>query len=310
MKRSRFALLLAGSAGAVPHCLRAQTLTVRLGGIPSDSYGEPYFGLDGGFFSRAGVNVEVTSFGSGAQIATAVVGGALDVGLADPIVIGSAVVRGVGLGYFAGGVEYSTDAPTTQLCVLRAGPIKTPKDLNGQTLGVFSLNSMPLYATREWLRQSGVDTDSVKFVELSPPAMIPAIVRGTIAAGVVNEPLLSSAPSEGVAPFAKVYDACAKFFYISCFFGRRDWLQQNAPVMRKFTQALYDTARWANSHHPDTLKIVAKYTKMEPERIASMTRAVYDTALDPKKLAAPLALALKYQAFDRPLTASDLIVRI
>jgi NitT/TauT family transport system substrate-binding protein len=310
MHRSGLIALAAAAAVASASPVRAQAPTVRMGGVPSDSYGEPYFGLDGGIFAKAGLNVDILSLGSGAQIAAAVAGGALDVGLADAIQIGAGYQRGLGFGYFAGGVLYASNAPTTQLCVAKNGPIKTPKDLAGTTLGVFGLRSMPMFSTREWLTANGVEAENVKFVEINPPAMAPAIARGTIAAGVVNEPQLSAAAADGVVPFAKVYDYCAKSFYISCFFAKRDWLAKNAEVAHKLMLAIYDTARWANGHHADTLAIVAKYTKMEPERIAAMTRATYDTTLDPKKLQAPIALATRYQVYERPLTAAELIVKV
>lgn len=278
--------------------------------VPSDSYAEPYDGLDGDFFARAGLNVNVMSFSSGGQITSAVAGGALDVGIADPIQVGAGYLHGIGFGYFAGGMEYSTDAPTSQLCVLKNGPIATAKDLAGKTLGVFGLRSMPVFSTRAWLDSNGVDVSEVKFVELPPSAMVPAILRGTIAAGVVVEPELSTAPDQGVVPFAKVYDACAKHFYINSWFAKRDWLAQNADTARKLAQAIYQTARWANTHHAETLPILAKYTKMETDKISRMTRATYDTMLDPAKVQPPITLALKNHVFDKPLTAEELIVKL
>jgi NitT/TauT family transport system substrate-binding protein len=310
LHRSRFIALLAAPVLAYPGAVRAQATKLRLAAVPSDSYAEPYHGLDGGFFARAGLDVEVTSLGSGGQIANALAGGAIDIGIADPIQVGAGFLRGVGFGYFAGGMEYSTDAPTTQLCVSKDGPVKSVKDLAGQTVGVFGLNSMPVFATREWLMKSGVDAERVKFVELPPSSMVPAIARGTIAAGVVTEPHLSGAPESGVVAFAKVYDACAKSFYINSWFAKREWLAKNVDTARKFTQAVYATARWANTHHAETLLILAKYAKMEPDKIAKTTRATYDTTLDPAKLQPPLSLGAKYQVLDRPLRAEELIVKV
>lgn len=310
LQRSRFAALLAAAPVALSRPACAQTPTLRLGAVPSDSYAEPYYGLDGGFFSRAGLNVEITSFGSGAQITSAVAGGALDAGLADPIQTGAGYLRGVGFAYFAGGVVYTSAAPTTQLCALKNGPVKSPKDLAGQTLGVFGLRSMPVFATREWLKANDVDVDTVKFVELPPSAMVPAIVRGTIAAGVVVEPELSTVGDDGVVPIAKVYDFCAKTFYINSWFAKRDWLTANDATARKLQAAIYETGRWANTHHADTLPILAKYSKMDPGKIGRMTRATWATDLVAKDVEPPIALATKYHVFDKPLNAADLIVRV
>ena len=65
---------------------------IRIGGGPTDSYIEPFLALDGGFFQRAGLNVEVTPLSNGAAIAAAVAGGALDVGLGDMNQIANAVI--------------------------------------------------------------------------------------------------------------------------------------------------------------------------------------------------------------------------
>jgi NitT/TauT family transport system substrate-binding protein len=137
--------------------------------IAAETGGEPLYLLDSGFFAKFGIDVEMNLFTSGGQITNALAGGALDVGIADPIQVGNAFNRGLPFGYFAGGVEYSTDAATTQLCVAKSGPIKSAKDLDGQTIGVYGLGSMPEFAAKEWLRSNGVDVARLKFVEIPRP---------------------------------------------------------------------------------------------------------------------------------------------
>ena len=308
--RSHVIALLAAAPLAFAGPVRAQAVKLKLGAVLSDSYAEPFYGLDGGYFARAGLDVEVMAFGSGGAVTTGLAGNAIDIGMADPIQVGNGFLHGVGFGYFAGGVEYTTDAPTTQLCVLQNGPVKTVKDLAGQTIGVFGLNSMPVFSTREWLTANGVDADGVKFVELPPTAMVPAVARGTVAAGVVTEPQLSGGAEQNVVPFAKIYDWCAKSFYINSWFAKRDWLAKNPATVRKLIGAIYETARWANTHRPETAPVLAKYTKIEPDKIAKTTRSVWDTALVPAKLQPPLNLAAKYKVLERPLNADELIVRV
>lgn len=307
LSRSR-ALTAIAAALAVPRLARADTPTLHLGAVPTDSYAEPYYGLDGGYFTKADLDVQITGFASGGQITAAVAGHALDAGLADPIQVGAGFEHGVPFGYFAGGDEYSTDAPSTQLCVAKNGSVKSPADLAGKTLGVFGLRSMPQFATLEWLANNGVDASHVNFVEIPPAAMVPAIARGTVAAGLVPEPHLSEAPISGVVAFAKVYDAVAPHFYINSWFASRDWIASNREVAHRFAQALYSTARWANEHPAETLPILAKYSKMKTTQIAKMTRSVYDTKLDPAKLQPPLTIAAKYKVLPKPLTAAQLII--
>lgn len=304
------ALLAAAPAVAYARPVRAQSAKLRLAVVPTDSYGEPYYGLDGGFFAKAGLDVELQTFTTGGAITNAMAGGALDVGLADPIQVADAFNRDVPFGFFAGGMLYSTDNPTTELCIAKNGAVKSVRDLAGQTLGVFGLGSMPEFSTRAWLKANGVDPAGVKFVEIPPSAMVPAIARGTVLAGIVSEPALSSAEASGVVPFAKVYDNCAKTFYINSWFANRTWIGQNIDTVRKLVAAIYDTARWANTHHPETLAILAKYGKLDVSKASNMHRAICDVTLDPKKLQPPLEIAWKFNALRKKLTAADLIVKV
>lgn len=311
LSRSRvLALFAATQAVMLPRIAGAQTApALRIGAVASESYAEPYYALDGGFFGKAGLNVTIQTFTTGGQITQAIAGGALDLGIADMIQVGNAVNRGIPFGFFAGSMLYTSDAPTTQLCIGKNGTVKTAKDLDGQAIGVNGIGSMAEISTREWLRTNGADPASVRFVEIPPSAMGPAIARGTVAAGCLSEPGLT-ASADDVRRFAKVYDSCAKIFYINSWFGNRPWIAQNAETVRRFTQAVYDAARWANANHNDTAPILAKYAKLEAETIRRMTRAVYATSLDIKAMQPVFDLALRYKAIEKPINAPDLIVHV
>lgn len=310
LARSRVLALLATiPAVGVGLPSRAQTPKLRMAAIAAETGGEPLYLLDGGFFSKFGIDVEMNLFTSGGQITNALAGGALDVGIADPIQVGNAFNRGLPFGYFAGGVEYSTDAATTQLCVAKNGPIKSAKDLDGQTIGVYGLGSMPEFSAKEWLRSNGVDVARLKFVEIPPAALDAAIGRGTVAAGMVGEPWLSFTGDTELVALGKAFDACAKRFYVNGWFANRDWLAKNPGTVRSLVSSIYAGARWANTHHAETAQILAKYGKVDVARIQRMIRAAFDTALDPKKLQPPLDIAWKYHGIERPLTAAQLIVK-
>jgi NitT/TauT family transport system substrate-binding protein len=304
------ALAAAATSVALGGPVRAQSgIPLRIGTVPTESYAEPLFGLDGGFFAKAGLNVELTMFGTGGQITNAVAGGALDVGMADAIQTCLAVIRGIPFVFFAGGMQYVSDAPTTRLCINKSGVIRTAKDLEGQTIAINGLRSIQEISVREWLRQNGADAEKVRFVELPPSAVVAAIQRGTVAAAIVSEPALS-AGSEDVRFFAKAYDALAKAFYINSWFANRDWLAKNADTARRLLGAVYETARWANTHHDESAPILAKYSKLEPERIRAMTRAVYSTTLDTPLMQPVIDLAFKYKVLERRINAADVIVKV
>lgn len=310
LNRARTLALLASASAFRGVPVRAQTGPVlRLGGSGTDLYIEPFLALDGSYFARAGLTVEVSALANGGAIASAVAGGALDAGLADMIQIANAANRGLPFAFFAGSGLYASDAPILALCVAKTSPVKTAKDLEGGTVALVVLKSITEAAVREWLRQSGADLTKIKFFEMPYAEMAPALARGTIFAAFLGEPFLSAAKDD-VRILGRSYDVVAPSFYISAWFASRDWIARNGETVRKLSAALYDTARWANGHHDETAPILAKYAKLDLARIRAMNRTRYATSLDPKLMQPVLDIAVRYQLIEKPVAAADLIARI
>jgi len=309
ISRSAVLALLAASAAGLPHPARAQTVPLRVGAVGTLSYAEPYFLSETPFAQNAGLAVDVTTLSNGGAIGAAVAGGAIDVGLSDIIQVANASAHDIPFAFFAASSVYRTEAPLTLMCVAKNSPIRDAKGLEGQTIGVNGLRTMAEISAREWMRQNGADPAAAKFVEISPALGAPALQRGTIAAMMMSEPLIAAA-GDDIRHFAKPYDAVAKSFYISAFFAKRDWLAQNAATARKLTQAIYDAGTWANHHADASLPILAKYLKLDPDRIRAMARSDFATSLDPKLMQPVLDVAVKYGLIEKPVDAASLIARI
>jgi NitT/TauT family transport system substrate-binding protein len=306
-------LALAAAAPAMLHVAparaQAQSGPLRIATAVGDSYASPYYVSDGGFLAKAGLSASITLLNNGSAVMAAVAGGTVDIGLSDAIQLANAYNRGVPFKFFAGGGLYSTAAPTTLLCVGKTSPIKLPKDLEGQTIAMLALSSVTEIAVREWLKNNGVDQSKVKLFEMPGPDIPGALARGTIAAGMIVEPVLTAGLQAGdVRVFAKPFDAVAKQFYISSWFSRGDWLAANPDLVKKLTAAIYDGARWANANHEQSGAILAKYAKLEPDRIKSMTRVQMATVLDAKYMQPVLDGALAYKLISKPTSAADLML--
>jgi NitT/TauT family transport system substrate-binding protein len=300
------ALMLLGTAplaASIP--VSAQTAPIRIATASADSYGEPYFGLDGGIFARDGLNVEITTLPNGGAIVQAMVGNAVDVGIGDIINAANSVNAGIPLVLLAGGGLYLSSAPTTLLFVSKSSTIVRAKDLEGQVVGVVALASISSLGLREWLRQNGADLEKIRFIEMPFPSMIPALGRGTIAAALLSEPFITAAGGD-VRVLGKAFDAIAKSFYISAWFTTRDWLAKNPEAARRLVQAVDETARWSNAHHGDTAPILAKYTKLDLERIRTMTRVTFGTSLDPRLIQPILDVAYRFKELAKPVSAAEL----
>lgn len=301
--------LIASAAAFTPALVRAESAKIRLGSATVETYAEPYYAVDEGIFTRAGLDVEVSTFPNAGAITQGAAGGAIDVGMADMIQLANAVLHGVPLGFFAGAAMWTSDAPTHFMCVSKNGTVRNAKDLEGQTVAVTALRSISEIAAREWLRAGGADVDKVKVLELTFASMPAALVRGTVQAAFIGEPFLSAA-GDDVVRIGKPYDAIARQFYIGAWFATRDWATKNPDAARKLATTVYDIARWANAHHAESAPILAKYTKLDVERIRAMQRTTYATNLDPRLMQPVLDVAVRYKLIERPVAAADLIVKL
>lgn len=294
--------LIALSGGA----LGAQTpLPVRIGTSLSDPFLEPFYAQDEGFFTAAGLAADVETLSNGATIMAALLGGALDVGNTDLIQLANAYNRGVDVAVIAAGAIYDASKPTISLCVNKSSPYMTAKDLEGQTIAVPNLKSTGGIAISEWLARSSVDLSKVKFFEMLFPEMGPALAAGRVAAALNGEPFLTDAKND-IRRIANPYDYVAKNFYTGVWYAKKSWLTGNAPTAKAVVNAIYTTARWANSHQSDSAVIAARVTKLDVQKVRSFVRNTFATSLEPRYAQPLLDLAFKYKLIEKPTQARDL----
>ena len=142
MKRAGFLAISAGTA-AYPRAAFAQAAPIRLAGYPVDSYAEPLYAQELGYFKREGLNVDVSILPTAALNVQMVVSEAIDVCLADAIQIAHPVNVGVPLSFLAGGSLYASQRPTTLLVAAHSG-IRSAKDVEGQTVAIIGPASIGL----------------------------------------------------------------------------------------------------------------------------------------------------------------------
>jgi NitT/TauT family transport system substrate-binding protein len=285
----------------------AQTAApVRVGVALNDPYMEPFYARDRGFFSSAGVTVDIGPLANGGRILQGVAGAAIDVGVGELTQVANAIEHGVPLAVFAGGAVHKPEEPTLILCVAKDARIRNAKDLEGQIVAVSTLNSLPAAATMLWLEKGGADLSKVKLFELPLGEMGPALARGTVTAALMGEPFITD-NKDTVKHLSVPFDAVARSFYIGCWYAQRDWLTKNADTAKRFASAIYAAGGWANTHRPDSAVIEATYVKLDAARLATMPRNTFSVGLDPKLMQPVLDLALRYKMLATPLLAATII---
>jgi NitT/TauT family transport system substrate-binding protein len=303
-------LLLFVAAGIFATALPARaddTSTIRVLAVPIDLYAQAYYAADLGLFKAAGLDVEVTTLANGGVTATALAGGSGDIAVSNLVQVATAISRGVPLTVIAGAGLYSTRAPSTAICVTKASPLHSARDLEGKTIAVAALNDQSTIALKKWLAENGADYRKVRMIELGYPEMIAGLSAGRIDAAMLAEPWQTTARSGDDRLYAKPFDSIAPEFNIGVWATTRAWAQAHPDLAKRFAGAIYAAAKWANTHHPESALILAKYAKADPKVIGGMIRVVHSTDLTVAHVQPPLDAAFAFQQLDRHMSASELI---
>jgi NitT/TauT family transport system substrate-binding protein len=265
--------------------------------------------VQSGAFRRAGLNVTIQKASSGAVIAAAVIGGAVDIGKASAMVLLAAHAKGIPIVLLAPAAIYNADAPNAGLIVAKDAPFKTAADLNGKTFAAAALNDIFAVAIEAWIDKNGGDSKTIKFIELPGSATADAIASGRVDGAMLANPNFTYAVASGkVRVFAHSFDVFARHFVGAAFFCTADYVAKNKDVVLKFRRTLYESGAYVNAHHDETVPGIATFTGIDPAIIRTMPRLTLGTSLDPKLLQPLIDTGVQYGAISHAFDANDMIV--
>ena len=261
-----------------------------------------------GMFAKAGLDVELQKFNSGAAVTAAVIGGAIDIGKSSIIPLINAHVHGVPLQIVASGELWLTNAPISGMVVKKDGPITSARDLTGKTVAVVALGDLTHTGARAWLDQNGGNSKSVHYLELPSSAVLAALNDGRIDAANVSNPVFTQiVASGGVRIIGRPADAIAKRYLVTGFFTTDAYLAKNADTVLKFVQVLRTAAAYTNTHHAETLAMTAAFWGIDPAALGAMNRASVGLTVEPREIQPVIDAAAKYGVIEEPFDARDLI---
>jgi NitT/TauT family transport system substrate-binding protein len=307
MRRSPFLISLASAAVAAR--AGAQDLpTVTLATLINDTATGALYALHAGLFTKYGLNVQLQILPTGAAGQAAVAGGAAQFGLSSLVGIITAHEKGVPFTLVAPAGVVTSDVPYSQFVVKADAPIKTGRDLNGKTIGAAGLKDMDTVAIMNWVDLNGGDSKTLKFVEMSGPVALAAIEEGRIDGADLNTPTLTRGLEGGkVRSLAQIFDAIAPRFANTAWFSITDYADKNRSIVEKFARAIGEANAYCNSHHADTVQLVADSSKIDPKVVARMARITFGDYLRASDIQPLVNVAAKYGAIAKSFDARALI---
>ena len=307
LKRSHALLVpLALGLAARPALAQAPKDKLRVAMPTLDPTAEVFYGVDMGFFDKAGIEIEMVPLVNGAAIVAAVASGTIDIGVGNALTAEAAFKKGIPITVIAPGAASENSAPSNVLLVLKGSPLKTAADLNGKVIGVSPLRAIGDVATSAWIDKNGGDSSTVKYIEVPFPQAEAVLVQGRADAAFCSEPFITQAKAT-TRIFANTFSALGDGFLVTAFFAAKPWAQANAPVVARFAATIREIGAWANKNPDASADILAKYAKIDPAIVKASVRSRFATTLTPGQLQPTIDASAKYKLLDAAFPAQDLI---
>jgi NitT/TauT family transport system substrate-binding protein len=302
------ALLAAALIGGTPATGAPALETLRIASAGDDNAAPLLYAERAGLFRKAGIDLQFSKMNSGSAVAVAIAGGSLDIGKSSLTGLIAAHLRGVDFTLVAPSGLYVKEHPIGALVVAADSTIQTARDFAGKTISASALNDINVVAARGWLEQQGVDPASVHFIELPESAVSAALAAHRIDASTVLNPVMAELVNGGKARIvAPVFDSISGRFMISGWFATSGYVAQHRDLVTRFERVMQQAEDYANTHHAETLDLVAQFTGVDASVIAGMVRPTYPAALDARDIQPIIDAEAKYKAIDHSFSATELI---
>jgi NitT/TauT family transport system substrate-binding protein len=300
-------LAAASLAPWLPASAQAQTAAVRIVMIPNEPAALVYYANDNGYFTKAGLNVEITQNASTPAVVAAVAAGTYDIAFGNISTLAIAHAHGLPFVSIAPGVGWVPGKIVGSIVVAASSTMKTAQDCNGKTFATPGLNTIGEYLPRAWIDKHGGDSSTVKFVEVPFPLEADALTSGRVDAAYLVEPFLTMALKSGaIRTFAQADDALGQSYLATVWYSTPQWAKAHPDLVARFASAMREAARWANANPTKVVPILAKELHADPAITAQANRAYFSERLIPAEVQPWIDVTAKYSRFPT-FPASELI---
>jgi NitT/TauT family transport system substrate-binding protein len=282
----RMILLGAVTAMLTARVASAQDLSLRavynaLGGVMAPIW----VAHEGGYFTKHGVNVEL-SYLAATSAVQAMVGGGQEVGLVGNQGI-DAKLEGADLIYAASGV------PTFVLQMYARPEIKSIADLRGKVIAVTQPAASTDYASRIALRKNGLEPDKDVRIMYAQDMnnVLNSLIVGNVAAGIISAPLSIKAKAAGNKMLINITEMKIPFLFTAMLSSPKVVREKNEALTR-FLRAYIEAMAVIRKDKETTFKSLTKFLKTNDREVLE---SVYEEYRDVFP-AAPLMTAAEVQA--------------
>jgi NitT/TauT family transport system substrate-binding protein len=219
-----------------------------------------YVGVEKGYFTGEGLDVDVTIVGSGATTVQQVVAGALDIGATDFATVIYAVENGAPL------VAVGSPMLKYAFTMMSDPSIRAASDLRGKRALTSFLKDPNNIFFEQWLRLNDVDPTEVDTsFEGNVSNRYTALASGIVQAAALSAPFDLRAAAEGYNKLVDFGTLAGDNYAFAALYARRPWLQQNGDAVRAFLRAYAHSIDWLLLHEnrDEAIDILTRATQLD-----------------------------------------------
>ena len=184
-----------------------------------------------------------------------------------PLVI-SAIAAGADMKVIAAGSKTLEEAPHMKYFVRKDSGIRTPKDLEGKTIGFNSFGACAEFVTKTFLREHGVDVNKVNFLVVPDNQNEQAVVGRNVDLAIIHPP--HSGGAEANPELLRLwsdYDLDRGLGGMSPYSVNGKFAREHPQAVRDVVTAIAKAGNWVNAHPDEARQYTAERLGMDLKHV-------------------------------------------
>lgn len=250
---------IAGLLGTTSGALAQEQLNI--GFPPSIDMLPAIVAHESGCLAEAGYASSLTVIPIATNVPPALLSGSLQIGMSTPTILLPAVENGVDLVAIAGATVMQAGNEGISLVTRPDLKITEAEQLSGIKVGVPGIMSVADLVFRKWLKEIGVDPNSVTFIEVPLPRMAEMMTSATVDAVVAVQPVLGGLVAGGIAErnAGEFFSAAADGAIMAFWSASGSWASAHPEAVAAFRACLDSSIPWIIENRAEANEMGAKH---------------------------------------------------
>lgn len=277
--------------------------------LSSSSLGS-YVAAKEGFFKKNGLDAKLVQLQEKTNLVDGL-GQSFDFGITYGPTVIAAAAKGLDIEAAAGANEAGGNAtPDTALMLAPGSSITNVSQLAGKRIGAGTTNGITNLMTLSWLKQAGVQPDSVTAVAMPLGTMGDQLKAGRIAAAEAVEPYITQLKKQGFKSLGFVEPhVLTSTADVSVWAVNKTWAAQHKSVVTAFQKAQAEAITWIYSHRAQSNKILSDQVGVPLTAIESAPPPDYRAALTTNDISPFISMMKTVGWLKTNVTASSMVYK-